>query len=258
MTDIHKTAIVHPGAKIEKGVEVGPYSVIGDEVVIGEGTWVGSHVVIEGPIEIGRDCQIFPFASIGFIPQDLKFQGEKTRVEIGNKNTIREYVTIHRGTEGGGGVTRIGNNNLLMAYVHIAHDCIVGNHVILANAATLAGHITVQDHALVGGLSAVHQFVRIGRFSMIGGGSAVALEVPPFTSVAGNRAKLFGLNTIGMKRNGFSAEQIGAVKKAYQIIFRSKLSVKESVKKVKAELGDSKDALELAEFVETSERGVCR
>ncbi|HSG04995.1 MAG TPA: acyl-ACP--UDP-N-acetylglucosamine O-acyltransferase [Nitrospiria bacterium] len=258
MTDIHPTAIVDPGAKIEEGVQVGPYAIIGDEVVIGRGTRVGSHAVIEGPIEIGTDCRIFPFASIGFVPQDLKFRGEKTRVEIGNGNVIREYVTIHRGTEGGGGLTRIGNNNLLMAYVHIAHDCIIGNNVILANAATLAGHITVQDHALVGGLSAVHQFVRIGRFSMVGGGSAVSLEVPPFVSVAGNRAKLFGLNTIGMKRAGFSAEQIGKIKKAYQMLFRSKLSVEKAVKKVKAELGDSKDALELAEFVETSERGICR
>ncbi|HSG06433.1 MAG TPA: acyl-ACP--UDP-N-acetylglucosamine O-acyltransferase, partial [Nitrospiria bacterium] len=233
-------------------------AVIGERVEIGEGTRVGSHAVIEGPTTIGRDCQIFPFAAVGFMPQDLKFKGEDSRVEIGDSNVIREYVTIHRGTEGGGMITRIGNNNLFMGYVHIAHDCIIGNHVIMANAATLAGHIHIQDHALVGGLSAVHQFVRIGRFSMIGGGSAVSLEVPPFVSVAGNRAKLFGLNAVGLRRNGFSKDQIAALKKAYQTLFRSKLKTPEAVKKVREEQGDSEEALELAMFIETSERGVCR
>ncbi|HEY5649201.1 MAG TPA: acyl-ACP--UDP-N-acetylglucosamine O-acyltransferase [Nitrospiria bacterium] len=258
MSGIHSTAIVHSGAKIADGVEIGPYAVIGERVEIGEGTRVGSHAVIEGPTTIGRDCQIFPFAAVGFMPQDLKFKGEDSRVEIGDSNVIREYVTIHRGTEGGGMITRIGNNNLFMGYVHIAHDCIIGNHVIMANAATLAGHIHIQDHALVGGLSAVHQFVRIGRFSMIGGGSAVSLEVPPFVSVAGNRAKLFGLNAVGLRRNGFSKDQIAALKKAYQTLFRSKLKTPEAVKKVREEQGDSEEALELAMFIETSERGVCR
>lgn len=258
MSGIHSTAIVHSGAKIADGVEIGPYAVIGERVEIGEGTRVGSHAVIEGPTTIGRDCQIFPFAAVGFMPQDLKFKGEDSRVEIGDSNVIREYVTIHRGTEGGGMTTRIGNNNLFMGYVHIAHDCIIGNHVIMANAATLAGHIHIQDHALVGGLSAVHQFVRIGRFSMIGGGSAVSLEVPPFVSVAGNRAKLFGLNAVGLRRNGFSKDQIAALKKAYQTLFRSKLKTPEAVKKVREEQGDSEEALELAMFIETSERGVCR
>ncbi|HEY4485960.1 MAG TPA: acyl-ACP--UDP-N-acetylglucosamine O-acyltransferase, partial [Nitrospiria bacterium] len=218
MTEIHSTAVVHPGAHLAEGVTVGPYSIIGENVKIGRGTRVASHAVIEGWTEIGEGCRIFQFASIGADPQDLKFRGEKSALIIGRNNTIREFVTIHRGTGPGGGVTRIGDDNLLMAYVHVAHDCGVGNHVVLANAATLAGHITVQDHAIVGGLSGLHQFVRIGRHAIIGGCSAVPQDIPPFVSAVGNRAKLYGLNTVGLKRGGFGEERIAAIKSAYKII----------------------------------------
>jgi len=258
VTQIHPTALIHPKARIDGDVEVGPYSVIDENVHLHRGVRVASHVVIEGWTEIGEGCRIFQFASIGSVPQDLKFKGEKSHVVIGKQNTIREYVTVHRGTEPGGGVTRIGDHNLLMAYVHVAHDCQIGSHVILANAATLAGHIVVQDHAVIGGVTGLHQFVRIGRHAIIGGCSAVAQDIPPFVSAVGNRAKLYGLNTVGLKRHGFTDEQLASLKTAYKIIFRSKLSMKEAVEKIRKELGDSPEAQELATFVETSERGVCR
>lgn len=258
MTNIHPSAIVHPKAEIAAEVEIGPFSVIGEHVKIGRGTRVGPHVVIDGWTEIGEACTIFPFASIGLVPQDLKFHGEASRVRIGSHTVIRESVTIHRGTEGGGGETVIGDHNLLMAYAHVAHDCRVGNHVILANAATLAGHILVGDHAVVGGLTGVHQFVRIGTHSMIGGASAVPQDIPPFTSAAGNRAKLYGLNLVGLKRRGFSEERIGALKQAYRIIFRSKLTLKEALQQAREAVGTSEDACLLIDFVESSERGVTR
>ena len=255
---IHPTAIVHPKAQLAAEVEIGPYTVIGEHVKLGRGTQIAAHVVIDGWTEIGENCRIFPFASIGTVPQDLKFRGEESRVVIGKDNTIREYVTINRGTQLGGGITRVGDHNLLMAYAHVAHDCQIGSHVILANAATLAGHITVQDHAVIGGLVGVHQFVKIGRYAIIGGCSAIAQDVPPFVSVVGNRAKLYGLNTVGLKRHGFGDDQITSLKTAYKILFRSKLPMKEAIKKVRDELSHSSDAQELATFIETSERGICR
>lgn len=258
MTRIHPTAIIHPKAQIADEVEIGPYTVIGEHVRLQRGSQIAAHVVIDGWTEIGEGCRIFPFASIGSIPQDLKFKGEKSRVIIGKNNTIREYVTVNRGTEPGGGVTTVGDHNLLMAYVHVAHDCRIGNRVILANAATLAGHITVQDDAVIGGLTGLHQFVRIGRHAIIGGCSAVAQDIPPFVSAVGNRAKLYGLNTVGLKRHGFSEDQMTWLKTAYKILFRSKLSMKDAVKKIRDELSHSPEAQELAVFVETSERGVCR
>ena len=258
MAGIHPTAIVHPKARLSEAVEIGPYSVVGEHVKLGRGVQVAAHVVIDGQTEIGEGCRIFPFASIGLVPQDLKFKGEESSVVIGKHNTIREYVTVHRGTGPGGGVTRVGDHNLLMAYVHVAHDCQVGSHVILANAATLAGHITVRDFAVVGGLTGVHQFVRIGRHAIIGGCSAVPQDIPPFVSAVGNRAKLYGLNTVGLKRHGFGDEQLAALKSAYKILFRSKLSMKEAVKKVRDEWPHSPEAQELATFIETSERGICR
>jgi UDP-N-acetylglucosamine acyltransferase len=258
VTRIHSTAIIHPGAQIADNVEIGPYTVIGENVRLRPGTQIAAHVVIDGWTEIGESCRIFPFASIGSIPQDLKFKGEKSQVRIGSHNTIREYVTVNRGTEQGNGVTKIGDHNLLMAYVHVAHDCQIGDHVILANAATLAGHITVQDYAVIGGLTGLHQFVRIGRHAIIGGCSAVAQDIPPFVSAVGNRVKLYGLNAVGLKRHGFSDEQVASLKTAYKILFRSKLSMKEAVKKIRDEWPHSPEAQELATFVETSERGVCR
>ena len=258
MTQIHSTAIIHAKAEIADEVEIGPYAVIGEHVRLQRGTQIAAHVVIDGWTEIGEGCRLFPFASIGSIPQDLKFKGEESKVMIGKNTTIREYVTVNRGTEAGGGVTRVGDNNLLMAYVHVAHDCRTGDHVILANAATLAGHITVGDHAVIGGLTGLHQFVRIGRHSIIGGCSAVAQDVPPFVSAVGNRAVMYGLNTVGLKRQGFGDEQMTSLKTAYKILFRSKLSMKDAVKKIRDELSHSPEAQELAGFVETSERGVCR
>ncbi|HUT83540.1 MAG TPA: acyl-ACP--UDP-N-acetylglucosamine O-acyltransferase, partial [Thermodesulfobacteriota bacterium] len=196
---IHPTAIVSPKAELDPDVEVGPYSVIGDKVTIGKHTWIGPHVVIEGPTEIGQNCKIFQFASIGEIPQDLKFKGEESRLVIGSGNVIREFVTINRGTALGGGKTVLGNDNFLMVYSHVAHDCKIGNQVIIANAAQLAGRIEIEDCAVIGGIVGVHQFVRIGRYSIIGGCSAVSMDVPPYTMAAGNHAVLHGLNTVGLK-----------------------------------------------------------
>lgn len=258
MPDIHLTAIVHPNADIDEDVSVGPYCVIGENVQIARGTQIASHVAIEGWTRIGEACRVFPFASIGTIPQDLKFGGEESTLTIGNHNTIREFVTMNRGTAGGGGKTIIGDHNLFMAYVHIAHDCRIGNHVVFANAATLAGHIEVGDGAVIGGLVAIHQFVRIGGYVMIGGASAVAQDVPPFMSAVGNRAKLFGLNLVGLKRHGFSEDRIENLKKAYKILFRSGLKMREAVKRVLDEVPDSEDAAILVRFVEQSERGVMR
>ncbi len=258
-TRIHPTAVIHPGAEIAGNVEVGAYSVIGEDVKVGKGTRIGPHVVIEGITGIGEDCNIFQFASLGAPPQDKKYMGEKTKVIIGNNNIIREFVTINRGTAGGTGKTEIGDDNLLMAYVHIAHDCSVGNFCVLANAATLAGHIEIDDYAIVGGLVAIHQFVRIGRYSIIGGASAITKDVLPYCTVAGNRAKLFGLNKIGLTRNGFSTEEIDILERAYKMLFRSNKTVKKAVSDVKEAL--SKDSIHvghLIDFISTSERGITR
>jgi UDP-N-acetylglucosamine acyltransferase len=254
----HPTAIIHPGARLAADVSVGPYSVIGEHVTIGAGTAVGAHCVIEGWTEIGAGCVFSHFVSAGTPPQDLKFGGEESRLVIGDRNTFREFVTLNRATHHGGGVTRIGDHNFLMAYVHVAHDCTVGNHVIMANAATLAGHIEIGDHAVLGGLTGVHQFVRIGAYAMIGGCSAVAQDVPPFVSAVGNRVKLYGLNLVGLKRNGFSEDRIGALKKAYRLLFGSHAPMKEAIKQVRDELAGQADVEALVRFIETSERGISR
>jgi UDP-N-acetylglucosamine acyltransferase len=258
LTEIHKTAIVHPKAQIGKDVVIGPYAIIGENVKIGSRTKIGAHVVIEGWTEIGEGCTFFHMASVGTIPQDLKFSGEETRLKIGRSNTFREFVTLNRGTQAGGGETVIGDHNFMMAYVHIAHDCQVGSHVIMANAATLAGHIHIGDYAVIGGLVGIHQFVQIGAYSLVGGCSAVAQDVPPFMSAAGVHAKLYGLNLIGLKRHGFTPVRIRDLKKAYRILFRSKLTLKEAIKKVQEEIGLSADIQELLKFVEGSKRGICR
>ena len=218
---IHQTAIIDSQAELELGVEVGPYSIIGPQVKIGRNTKIGPHVVIDGWTHIGEGCTIFQFASIGALPQDLKYKGEESWVIMGNNNTIREFVTINRGTSWSQGKTTIGNNNFFMAYSHVAHDCNIGNHVILANAATLAGHIAIEDYAIVGGLVGVHQFVRLGCHSIIGGGSGVNKDVPPYMMANGQRAKLYGLNTTGLQRHHFSEEALTNLKNAYRIIFRS-------------------------------------
>lgn len=258
MKEIHKTAIISPKAEIDKEVVIGPYCIIGDNVKIGRGTRLINHVQIEGITEIGENCTIFPFTTIGFPPQDIKYKGEPTGVKIGNNNTIREYVTIHRASVAGDGWTVIGDSNFIMAYVHIAHDCKIGNSVIMANLATLAGHVQVEDFAFIGGLVAIHQFTRIGAYAMIGGFSGVGQDVPPFTMASGPRAKLYGLNSVGLKRRGFSDETINILKKAYKILFRDKLQLKEAIDKVKRELPQIPEIIHLLEFIEANKRGICR
>ncbi|HKJ05366.1 MAG TPA: acyl-ACP--UDP-N-acetylglucosamine O-acyltransferase [Geopsychrobacteraceae bacterium] len=255
---IHATAIIEKGAEIDSNVTIGPYAVIGERVKIGSGTTVGSHAVIEGCTEIGCDNQIFQFASVGAIPQDLKFHGEESSLVIGDRNKIREFVTIHLGTEDGGGITRVGNDNLFMAYSHVAHDCVVGNHVILANAATLAGHVEVDDFAILGGLSAVHQFCRVGCHVMASGGSMIAQDIVPYTIVQGDRAKVVGLNLVGLKRRGFSSSVLKSIKQAYRLVFRSGLSLEEAVNKIEKELDASPELSVFVEFLKKSERGLAR
>ncbi len=255
---IHPSAIVYPGAQLDVDVEVGPYAVIGADVKIGRGTKIGPSAVIQGWTEIGEDNQIFHLASVGAIPQDLKYKGEKTYLKIGNRNIIREFATIHLGTVTGDGETTVGNGNLFMAYSHVAHDCHIGNNVIMANGATLAGHITVEDYATLGGLCAIHQYVRVGSYVMVGGGSMVAQDIPPYMIASGDRATLHGLNLVGLKRRGISDEIISDLKKAYKILVRSNLRVEEALEKIKKEIPLSPEVSHLYQFVETSARGICR
>ncbi len=258
MTKIDEKAIVEKGAQLDDGVIIGPYSFIGPNVKLGKNCKVYPHAVIDGWTTIGDDCQIFPFASIGMAPQDIKYKDEKTELIIGNHNIIREYVTINRGTVAGGGKTVIGNNNFIMTSCHIAHDCHLGNEIVMANLATLAGHVEIEDFAVIGGFTAVHQFVRIGTMSMVGGASGVAQDVAPFTIVAGNRAKLFGLNLIGIKRRGIEGERLDILKKAYRIIFKSKLTLQEAKETIEKSGLLSDDVSKLLNFMLSSSRGVIR
>jgi UDP-N-acetylglucosamine acyltransferase len=255
---IHPSAIVNPEARLHASVEVGPFCVIGPRVQIGAGTRIGPHVVIEGDTTIGENNRVFQFASVGAVPQDLKYAGEPTRLVIGNGNTIRESATLHIGTAGGGGVTRVGDNNLFMAYSHVAHDCQVGNHCILANSAALAGHVEVGNHAILGGLSAVHQFTRIGAFAFIAGGAMINMDVPPYCTAQGDRAELAGLNTVGLTRHGFTEEQVGRIKEAYRTLFRSKLGLNEAIAKVKAEYGGHSEIDRFLDFIGAAKRGITR
>ncbi|HEY8208485.1 MAG TPA: acyl-ACP--UDP-N-acetylglucosamine O-acyltransferase [Myxococcaceae bacterium] len=258
MAKLHPTAVVHPEAKLHDTVEVGPYAVIGPHVQLGEGTRVGPHAVIEGRTTVGKRNRIFQLCSVGAVPQDLKYAGEDTQLVIGDDNTIREFATLHIGTAGGGGVTRIGNKNLFMAYSHVAHDCQVGSGCILSNSANIAGHVHLSDHVILGGLSAVHQFTRIGKHAFIAGGAMVAMDVPPYCTAQGDRAELAGLNTVGLARNGFSEDQIARVKDAYRILFRSKLGLNEAISKLRAEYGGHVEIDELLQFVAGSTRGITR
>ncbi len=256
MPQVHPTAIVDTAAQLGPGVTVGPYSIIEGRVVIGPETKIGPHAVIKDFTTIGERCRIFQFAVLGEIPQDLKFQGEESRLIIGDDNTIREFATMHRGTAGGGGITSIGNGNLFMAYTHVAHDCQVGNGVIMSNAATLGGHILVEDFAILGGLSAVHQFGRIGLHAFIGGCSAVHRDVPPYAMAVGNRAKLVGLNQVGLKRHGFSNATLQSLKRAYELLFLSEHNLKEAMARVREEFPQVPEIQHLLRFIETSERGL--
>ncbi len=255
---IHPTAVIAPDAVIGEDVEIGPYTIIGPRVSIGRGTKVGPHVVIEGLTEIGENCRIMQFAAIGAPPQDLKFRGEETKVIIGNNNIIREFVTIHRSTKADIGVTIMGDNNLIMAYCHIAHNCKLGNNIIMSNGVNLAGHIEVEDFATIGGMTGIHQFAKIGAHCMIGGCSAVTKDVPPYCLASGNHARLYGLNLIGLKRRNFSPQVIQALKDAYRLVFRSALILEEAIARVRAEVLDTPEIRHFISFIENSKRGICR
>jgi UDP-N-acetylglucosamine acyltransferase len=254
---ISEHAIVDKAARLAPDVEVGPFSIIGPDVEIASGTRIGSHTIIEGHTKIGSNNNISHHIVIGAPPQDLKYRNEVTRVEIGNGNIIREFVTIHRGTAGGHGITTIGSNSMLMAYVHIAHDCFIGNEVILANAVNLAGHVTINDYAIIGGLCALHQFIRIGRYAFIGGGTAVSQDVVPFAMVAGTRGQLEGVNAIGLKRRGFDAKRRQAIHKTIRYLIQSNLSISSALEKARAEFANQTDVQEILEFISHSERGIC-
>ncbi len=255
---IHETAIVDPAAELGEGSFVGPFCVVGGAVRFSGSVRLHSHVVIDGDTHIGNGTEIYPFASIGLAPQDLKYAGEPTSTRIGGRNQIREFVTIHRGTEGGGGVTQIGNDNLLMAQAHVAHDCQIGDHVIMANAATLAGHVEIADRANVGAYSGVHQFCRVGREAFIGGYSVVVKDAPPFAVIQGNHAKCYGLNTVGMKRRGYSRKAISDLTKAYRLLLSSKLNTTQAVERIREEISDSPEVDVLLEFIESSKRGIVK
>ncbi len=257
-TRIDPKAVVSDGAELDVGVEVGPFSVIGEGVRIGADTVIGPHVVLEGRTTIGSGNRIFQFASVGAIPQDLKYAGEDSELIIGDRNQIRECATLHRGTAGGGMVTSIGDDGLYMAYSHVAHDCRIGNNVILGNAVTLAGHVTIEDAAILSGLAGVHQFCRVGQLSYVGAASVVVKDVPPFTTVQGDRAKLVGLNVEGLKRKGLSNHELSNLKRAYRVLFRSGLVLEEAVARVKTEITTDANVELLTDFVLGSERGVTR
>lgn len=255
---IHPTAIIDPLARLGEGVSVGPYSVIGADVEIGPRTWIGPHVVINGPCRIGADNRIFQFASVGEIPQDKKYEGEASTLEIGDRNVIREGATLHRGTGAGGGVTRVGNDNWLMAYIHVAHDCIVGDHIIMANSASLAGHVTVGDYAILGGFTLVHQFCTVGAHSFSAMGSAITKDVPPYTMVAGNPADPHGLNSEGLKRRGFSGESQRALRQAYKLLYRCGLTVDQALVEMQELAAQHPEVAQFQDFVRRSKRGIVR
>lgn len=256
------TALVDPSARIAPGAElgadvvIGPYCIVGPRVVLGPGCVLAAHVVIEGNTSVGANTRCFPFSSIGTIPQDLKFQGEATRLEIGRENVIREFVTVNLGTAGGGGVTRIGDQNFLMAYSHVAHDCQVGSGVIMANAATLAGHVTVEDGAIVGAFSGVHQFCRVGREAFIGGYSVVTQDALPFVKTVGNRARTYGINVVGLQRRGYPEPTIAGLKRAYRLLHRSQLNITQALERIVTEIPGIPEVDLLAAFIRSAERGV--
>ena len=258
MTRIHETALVDRRAEIDSDVEIGPYSLVGKHVRIGKGCRVKSHVVIEGRTTLGEGNVLFQFATVGSVPQDLKYKGEPSELIIGNHNTIREFVSLNPGTTGGGMVTRLGDGNLLMMHCHIAHDCILGSHNIIANGATLGGHVVIEDYVIVGGLVGIHQFTKVGQGAILGAGSMVSKDVPPYCNATGDRARLHGLNIEGLKRRGFGPEKIEALRKAYRIMFRSKLKTRAAIVKIRQELSGYAEAQQLVTFVENSQRGICR
>jgi UDP-N-acetylglucosamine acyltransferase len=255
---IHENAVIAPNAEIGAGCYIGAFCVVGDEVVLGENVRLESHVVIDGKTSIGDETHVYPFVSIGLAPQDLKYRGEPTATEIGKRNHIREFVTVHRGTAGGGGVTRIGDDNLLMAQAHIAHDCRIGNEIIMANAATLAGHVEIADRANIGAYSGVHQFCRVGTEAFVGGYSVVVKDAMPFAIIQGNHAKCYGLNRVGMRRRGYSKEVIEKLHHAFHLLLSAKMNTTQALEKIKREIEDCSEVDLLVEFIESSNRGVVK
>jgi UDP-N-acetylglucosamine acyltransferase len=257
-TFIHETAIVSPEAGIGADCYIGPFCTVGAEVTLGNAVRLDSHIVVDCLTSIGDETHVFPFASIGLAPQDLKYAGEPTATEIGKRNHIREFVTIHRGTEGGGGLTKIGDDNLFMAQAHVAHDCQIGSNVIMANAATLAGHVEIADRANIGAYSGVHQFCRVGIESFVGGYSVVVKDAPPYAIIQGNHAKCYGLNKVGLKRRGYSKDTIEKLHHAYHLLLTAKLNTTQAVERIKAEISDCQEVDNLVHFIETSKRGIVK
>lgn len=255
---IHDTAIVAGGARLGRDCYIGPFCTVGEEVVLGDGVRLDSHVVVDGRTVIGEHTHVFPFASIGLGPQDLKYAGEPTATEIGKRNQIREFVTIHRGTAGGGGLTRIGDGNLLMAQAHVAHDCRLGNDIIMANAATLAGHVEIDDRASVGAYSGVHQFCRVGLEAFVGGYSVVVKDAMPYAIIQGNHAKCYGLNKLGMKRRGYARETISRLGHAFHLLLAARLNTTQAIERIEAEIKGCKEVDLLVEFIRSSKRGVVK
>lgn len=255
---IHPTALIDPGARIGADVSIGAYSIIGADVDIGDNTWIGPHVVVEGPTRIGRDNRIWQFASLGGAPQDKKFHGETSRLEIGDRNVIREFVTFNRGTEDGAGVTRIGDDNWLMAYVHIAHDCVVGNNTIFSNASSLAGHVRVDDWVILGGFTLVHQFCQVGAHAFTAMGAIINRDVPPYVTVAGSFAAPKGINSEGLRRRGYSSERIMAIKRAYRTLYMSGLPLSEARSQLARAAEHAPDVKLMLDFIERSQRSLVR
>jgi UDP-N-acetylglucosamine acyltransferase len=255
---IDPTAIIDSKAELADDVSVGPFSVIGPGVKIGKGTVIGSHVVIKGPTSIGKHNRIYQFTSIGEDPQDKKYAAEITRLEIGDRNTIREYTSMHRGTKQDRSLTKIGSDNLFMAYTHVAHDCIIGNHVIMANGASLAGHVHLHSHAILGGFTLVHQFTQIGQYSFAAMGSAITQDIPPFVMVGGKPTRPHGINSVGMERNGISPEDIRLIRKAYKIIYKTNLRLEDAIEKMEDLAGESKELSDMVSFLRNVNRGILR
>src|SRR5215831_6478341 len=259
MPHLHPTAIVDPAAKVPASCSIGPYCVIGPEVELGESCELISHVTVHGPAKIGSSNRFFPFCAIGGEPQDLTYSGQKTRLEIGDHNTVREFATINRGTEKGGGLTRLGSHTLIMAYAHIAHDNVVADRVIMANAATLAGHVIIEEWAVIGAFSAVHQFTRVGAHAYVGGGTIITKDVLPFAKVVAPReARTYGLNAVGLERRGFSKERIAKIHHAFRVLLNSKLNTSQALEKIKSESDQGEDVAMLVRFIEESQRGVVK
>ena len=256
---IHPTASVHETVQLDTGVKIGPFTFIGEGVSIGKNTRIDAHLYIEGPTVIGEECRFSPYSSIGTAPQDVAYKGEETRLEIGDRNVFREFVTVNRGSPKDEGITSIGNDNYLMAYSHVGHDCRVGNHTIFTNGATLGGHVTVHDHVYLSALIGVHQFCRIGKFALVGGGTILTQDVLPFCRVAGERpTHLYGVNTIGLRRSGFARDRINGIKEIFRIFFHSDLNTSQAVERIKAECPPNEDREEILDFISSSKRGIVK